>query len=315
MKLKIYTLLVIIHLKCLDESIIMKATIIKNIDWACIDYTIKETSYKMPIDHLICQHPYGISFVDSRPRDDYDKQHIIGAYYYDKNNNELRLFHRFIQSNIYGTVLHLFLIGFTENEIDIIKGSFNHCTIYIISPEQLEKFISSYGRFCISTEVEESLIKKSGRKEKLLVPCQIRSNILLGDYRNAKNWGLKFACKDENVVIINCRESDYKNKLEDFADIKHFPLQDNENQIIDFNKVIGIINNAHKNNKKVFVHCEAGISRAPTVVIAYLIWKENMSFDDAINDVKSKRSNIEPNGNFCEQLKQFRQECRKNQNQ
>ena len=57
--------------------------------------------------------------------------------------------------------------------------------------------------------------------------------------------------------------------------------------------------------EKVFVHCAAGMSRSPTVVIAYIMWKKKLSLNEAINFVKEKRPLISPNDNFMNQLKIF----------
>jgi protein-tyrosine phosphatase len=56
---------------------------------------------------------------------------------------------------------------------------------------------------------------------------------------------------------------------------------------------------------KVFVHCAAGMSRSATIVIAYLMWKQKMSLNDAFNFVKKKRPVISPNLNFMRQLQTF----------
>eukprot|EP01106_Pelomyxa_sp_JSP_P013444 TRINITY_DN4019_c0_g2_i1.p1 TRINITY_DN4019_c0_g2~~TRINITY_DN4019_c0_g2_i1.p1 ORF type:complete len:157 (+),score=46.47 TRINITY_DN4019_c0_g2_i1:70-540(+) len=59
---------------------------------------------------------------------------------------------------------------------------------------------------------------------------------------------------------------------------------------------------------KVLVHCGAGISRSPTVVIAYLMWKLNLSFNDAYAKVLAARPYIEPNSGFVQQLKLYESE-------
>ncbi len=56
---------------------------------------------------------------------------------------------------------------------------------------------------------------------------------------------------------------------------------------------------------KVFVHCAAGMSRSPTIVIAYIMWKRKIFLREAIEFVKSKRPEISPNLNFMKQLKIF----------
>ena len=58
---------------------------------------------------------------------------------------------------------------------------------------------------------------------------------------------------------------------------------------------------------KVFVHCAAGMSRSPTIVIACLMWKKKLSLNDAIKFVKNKRPEISPNLNFMRQLQTFQE--------
>ena len=55
----------------------------------------------------------------------------------------------------------------------------------------------------------------------------------------------------------------------------------------------------------VYVHCNAGVSRSPSIVIAYLMKKEKMTFIEAFNKVKACRECVFPNESFVEQLKKF----------
>lgn len=51
----------------------------------------------------------------------------------------------------------------------------------------------------------------------------------------------------------------------------------------------------------ILVHCEAGRSRSPTIIIAYLMRKYCMNYKDALSFVRTKRK-VKPNPNFIRQL-------------
>lgn len=57
--------------------------------------------------------------------------------------------------------------------------------------------------------------------------------------------------------------------------------------------------------EKVLVHCQRGVSRSASFVIAYLIMKKNMTYVDAFLLTKNKRYIINPNSNFKGQLKEL----------
>jgi len=56
------------------------------------------------------------------------------------------------------------------------------------------------------------------------------------------------------------------------------------------------------NNQCCLVHCKMGISRSASTVLAYLMKEHNHSFADALEHVKKRRSCINPNGGFRNQL-------------
>jgi len=55
-------------------------------------------------------------------------------------------------------------------------------------------------------------------------------------------------------------------------------------------------------DRKVLVHCNAGVSRAPSIVIMYLMKYENLSYSEAWEIVKTARPIARPNDGFLRQL-------------
>ncbi|XP_071533722.1 dual specificity protein phosphatase 18-like [Panulirus ornatus] len=61
---------------------------------------------------------------------------------------------------------------------------------------------------------------------------------------------------------------------------------------------------------RVLVHCVAGVSRSPALVLAYLIKYADMSLRQAFLHVRSVRSNVRPNAGFFAQLIEFERRVR-----
>lgn len=62
------------------------------------------------------------------------------------------------------------------------------------------------------------------------------------------------------------------------------------------------ISTALKQGGKVLVHCHAGISRSPTIVIAYLMKEYGQSWQSMLRYLQQKRSIVNPNWGFINQL-------------
>ena len=55
----------------------------------------------------------------------------------------------------------------------------------------------------------------------------------------------------------------------------------------------------------VLVHCHAGVSRSASVVIGYLMYKEGLTWQEALDEVMDARPAVMPNQGFRSQLLQF----------
>ena len=131
---------------------------------------------------------------------------------------------------------------------------------------------------------------------------QITDNIWLGNVMAASNV---YNLKKEGFKKILC-VMDYdipKYQENEIFNRKIIEIVDSPtyNILKHFGECLNFI----KGDEKILVHCAAGASRSATVVIAYLMWKNKMKFEDAMKFVQKKRPIIYPNFGFKEQLKMF----------
>ncbi|XP_034941628.1 dual specificity protein phosphatase 19-like [Chelonus insularis] len=78
------------------------------------------------------------------------------------------------------------------------------------------------------------------------------------------------------------------------------------NLITSLKDCLKIIHQFRKDN--ILVHCNAGVSRSPTVVISYIMATEKLSYTEAFQKVKNIRTYIRPNTGFIQQLKALKPE-------
>ncbi|XP_056135718.1 dual specificity protein phosphatase 5 [Lampris incognitus] len=93
-------------------------------------------------------------------------------------------------------------------------------------------------------------------------------------------------------------------------DYKWIPVEDNHMADISshFQEAIEFIDHVKQSGGKVLVHCEAGISRSPTICMAYIMRTQRLHLDDAFDIIKQRRTLISPNFSFMGQLLQFEAE-------
>lgn len=72
-----------------------------------------------------------------------------------------------------------------------------------------------------------------------------------------------------------------------------------------FDDCFTFIDSARRRGGCVLVHCNAGVSRAASIVIAYVMYKKNMTYTEALEMVKAQRPVVRPNDGFAEQLQNY----------
>ncbi|KAH7061885.1 dual specificity protein phosphatase 12 [Auriculariales sp. MPI-PUGE-AT-0066] len=67
-------------------------------------------------------------------------------------------------------------------------------------------------------------------------------------------------------------------------------------------RCVDFVRQALDGGGRIYVHCQAGISRSATVVTAYIIQTQGLSVQSALEFVRAKRKCVQPNAGFMEQL-------------
>lgn len=136
----------------------------------------------------------------------------------------------------------------------------------------------------------------------------INDNIYLGGLYNSTIDELNEYIKNNNITSIitiwnfnNLKIDSLGIKPEDYLYIR---ANDDIYTILMnyFDLTYNFIKNKLSENKKILIHCYAGLSRSATILLNYFMSKYNYDFYTAYNIINSKR-NIYPNTFFVNQLK------------
>jgi len=143
-----------------------------------------------------------------------------------------------------------------------------------------------------------------------IYPSQILDFLFLGSQQNASSRDQFVNLKIQRV--LNCALLEVLNTFDKVVlsdvhkGIKYHGLAIDDDPSQDLTKYLGkatrFLDHAKKKRQNVLVHCRAGKSRSPAIVIAYLITYQNMSFKEAYDHVKTCRPNIDINSGFLDQL-------------
>ncbi|XP_071011356.1 dual specificity protein phosphatase 26-like [Oncorhynchus clarkii lewisi] len=107
--------------------------------------------------------------------------------------------------------------------------------------------------------------------------------------------------------ILNCAQSKWRGGAEYYAgmDITYQGIEAHDTPSFDmsvnFYPTTEFIHRALSSGGKVLVHCAVGVSRSATLVLAYLMIRQNLTLVEAIKAVKDHRGVI-PNRGFLRQL-------------
>jgi len=135
----------------------------------------------------------------------------------------------------------------------------------------------------------------------------VKDKLYLGNESDANNYNTIKTTGITSIITLNSTilNPEVINLLSSRnGSWKHIPIRDRSSeQIIDIMEVL--IDFIEKTNGKVLVHCQHGISRSSTIVMAYLMKTRNMTNVEAFELVKAKRPIVDPNFGFLTQLQRF----------
>ena len=129
---------------------------------------------------------------------------------------------------------------------------------------------------------------------------EIIPNVFITSIIGAANYSELHELGITHIVNLSRLDDIYP---KNFAYLKiDVPDEIDANIIQYFDEALHFIHSALLNNGKVLVHCKAGKSRSPTIVIAYICTYYQRSLFEVIDYVKMKRPIVRPNLGFINQL-------------
>lgn len=141
-----------------------------------------------------------------------------------------------------------------------------------------------------------------------LEPTEILPGIYLGNAYNASNY--KTIEKFNIKTIVNVSK-ELPNFFEKNTSIKYFQIpikDDSENHITEFiNSVLEFLdkNGPYDEHNSLLIHCYMGSSRSASIVLLYLIYKYQYSYDAGLELLRSKRPIVNINTNFLKDIYDF----------
>ncbi len=202
---------------------------------------------------------------------------------------------------------------YNSDDENNIAGNLNEVEINEVMNDKL----NDYNEFLqvekyVSEENNKRILPEVGLMHEYSVffgkPTHIVDNIYLGSAFNAASYD---TLKENNITTILNITREIRNYFpEDFQYERYDLYDNNKHSILAYlEKAFAAIRFQQDNvDGNILIHCYMGASRSASVVLYYLMkTKKNddgefMSFDEALNFIKSKRSNVNPTFRFTKDL-------------
>ncbi|KAI9317871.1 dual specificity phosphatase, partial [Dichotomocladium elegans] len=141
-------------------------------------------------------------------------------------------------------------------------------------------------------------------------PARILPQLFLGAEQNANDLDL---CRQLSIqCMLNCAEERTSSTTSNNQP-RHYPMgyrklpwkHNQDNLVTELDKAIAAIDIARDAGYTILVHCQCGVARSATVVIAYVMKTLKMPMQEAYDYVKARAPHISPNLSLLYQLSEY----------
>lgn len=185
------------------------------------------------------------------------------------------------------------------------KSRLKHCTTIVTTPSGLryEELLSPDGNIISSKVIHSDSPGFVVDTKPDLNVAEILPGLFLGSQNVVYDFDIMNSFHITHVLSLGIKpltlDVNVVHKYVDLLDVPESGLLDCLEECFCF------MDHALNAGEHVYVHCNAGVSRSPAVVIAYLMKTKRISYEQAFFQVKQKRNVINPNPGFVQQLKQY----------
>ncbi|VDM94974.1 unnamed protein product [Thelazia callipaeda] len=196
---------------------------------------------------------------------------------------------------------------------------FSHFKDVFIMGDGFDDFRKRYPELCESStgsrDKSDKIVMENCIRSSISHPCLSNANdgpsqilpfLYLGSQQDAMDSGVlsRYGIKYVINLSVSCPQPD---ALQQEGHFMRIPVNDTyqEKLLPHFEAAFKFLDGVCERGSVALVHCLAGISRSPTLAIAYMMRRNNWTSEQAYRYVKERRPSISPNFNFMGQLLEY----------
>ena len=170
-----------------------------------------------------------------------------------------------------------------------------------LGAEAVAKFRKAY--------IDETIMVIVGQQEP--PSLMLADWLYLGSEYNASNFAELQRLGITHVINVT-PNNEIKNFFPDMLAYHRIPVVDLETEDLHRHlpDAVRRLTASKELGHKVLVHCQRGVSRSPTVVVAFFMYGQGLSLQQALQLAKERRPIVKPNKGFLRQLEELEQDLK-----